>query len=182
VGLVGYPADLFREREPYDEVLEREVRACPALAGRLEKACPILPAQVVSDYSYRSTRASGEGWVLVGDSLGFLDPIYSSGVLLALKSGELAADAVSDALEHDDLSADRLGAFTAEIRRGMEAIRNLVYAFYTPGFSFGEFFTDHPEHRDQVTDILIGDVFKDGVLDLFDDLKEYCELPEPARP
>jgi flavin-dependent dehydrogenase len=181
VGVVGYPSDLFRNGESHDEVLEREIRACPAVAGRLERARKLVPAQVVSDYSYRSTRAAGEGWVLVGDSLGFLDPIYSSGVLLALKSAELAADSVSRALRSGDVSAERLGGFAPEIRRGMEAIRNLVYAFYTPGFSFGDFFTEHPQHRDRVTDILIGDVFKGGVMDIFDDLKHYCELPEPAR-
>ena len=51
------------------------------------------------DYSYRSTQAAGDGWVLVGDAFGFLDPLYSSGVLLALKSGELAADAIVEGLE-----------------------------------------------------------------------------------
>ena len=50
------------------------------------------------DYSYRSKQVAGDGWVLVGDAFGFLDPLYSSGVLLALKSGELAADAVVEGL------------------------------------------------------------------------------------
>ena len=50
------------------------------------------------DYSYRSTQVAGDGWVLVGDAFGFLDPLYSSGVLLALKSGELAADAIVEGL------------------------------------------------------------------------------------
>ena len=50
------------------------------------------------DYSYRATRVAGNGWVMVGDAFGFLDPLYSSGVLLALKSGELAADAIVEGL------------------------------------------------------------------------------------
>ena len=48
---------------------------------------------MTSDYTYRATRCAGDGYVLVGDAFGFMDPIYSSGVLLAFKSGELAADA-----------------------------------------------------------------------------------------
>ena len=57
------------------------------------------------DYSYRATRCSGDGWVLIGDAHGFLDPLYSSGVLLALKSGQMAADAIVEGLRKDDLSA-----------------------------------------------------------------------------
>jgi hypothetical protein len=52
---------------------------------------------------------SGDGWVLVGDAFGFLDPLYSSGVLLALKSGQLAADAISEGLAHGNTSAAQLG-------------------------------------------------------------------------
>ena len=54
------------------------------------------------DYSYRSKQVAGDGWVLVGDAFGFLDPLYSSGVLLALKSGELAADAIVEGLAAGD--------------------------------------------------------------------------------
>ena len=54
----------------------------------------MMPVQVLNDFSYRSSRIAGDGWVLVGDAFGFLDPIYSSGVFLALKSGELAADSI----------------------------------------------------------------------------------------
>ena len=61
------------------------------------------------DYSYRSKQVAGDGWVLVGDAFGFLDPLYSSGVLLALKSGELAADAIAEGLARGDVSAAQLG-------------------------------------------------------------------------
>ena len=54
---------------------------------------------------------AGDGWVLVGDAFGFLDPLYSSGVLLALKSGQLAADAIVEGLAKGDTSAAQLGAW-----------------------------------------------------------------------
>ena len=59
-------------------------------------------------------QAAGDGWVLVGDAFGFLDPLYSSGVLLALKSGQLAADAIAEGLAKGDTSAAQLGKWEAE--------------------------------------------------------------------
>ena len=120
------------------------------------------------------------GWVLVGDAFGFVDPVYSSGVFLALKSGDLAAECIDQGLKVDDLSATRLGEFGPTLTKGMESIRRLVYAFYTPGFSFANFIREHPEHRQRLTDILIGDVFKDGVDEIFESLKDFCDLPEPT--
>ena len=76
---------------------------------------------------------------IIGDAYGFLDPIYSSGVLLALKMAELAADAIHDAFNHDDFSAERLGQYQAKLDRGIESMRKLVYAFYNDGFSFAGF-------------------------------------------
>ena len=61
---------------------------------------------------------------------------------------------------------------------GMEAMRKLVYAFYTPDFSFANFVRSHPEHRDRLVDLLTGNVFKKGVTDIFEDMKGFIELPE----
>ena len=74
--------------------------------------------------------------MLVGDAFGFLDPLYSSGVLLALKSGQLAADAVVEGLAAGDTSAAQLGKWEADFVRGMDRMRRLVCEYYD-GFSFG---------------------------------------------
>ena len=136
------------------------------------------PVHVLSDFSYRATRCAGEGWVLVGDAFGFLDPMYSSGVFLALKSGEMAADAIEEGLAKNDLSAAQLGKWGDELAGGMSTIRKLVYAFYTPTFSFGKFVKMHPEHKDDVTAVLVGEVFKPGVDDLFEPMKELAPIPD----
>src|SRR5438874_2013995 len=69
----------------------------------------------IIDYSYRSKSCAGDGFMLIGDAYGFLDPIYSSGVLLALKMAELAADSIHDAFNNNDFSAARLGQFQAKL-------------------------------------------------------------------
>ncbi|MBI4586505.1 MAG: NAD(P)/FAD-dependent oxidoreductase [Planctomycetes bacterium] len=177
-GVVSATRELFQDRGPPEQVLEEEIRNCPVLEERLQEARRISTVHVLRDFSYRASRCAGEGWVLVGDAFGFLDPIYSSGVLLALKSAEFAAEAILEAFEKRDFSAARLGRYGARLAKGMEAIRKLVYAFYTPDFSFANFTREHPEHRERLIDILIGDVFKDGVTDIFETMKRFCDLPD----
>ena len=108
------------------------------------------------------TRVAGDGWVLIGDAFGFLDPLYSSGVLLALKSGELAADAIVDGLTRGDTSGAQLGRWGDGFNRGVDRMRRLVCEYYD-GFHFGQFVRAYPHLRNTVTDLLIGDLFTDRV-------------------
>jgi flavin-dependent dehydrogenase len=99
---------------------------------------------------------------MVGDAWGFLDPLYSSGVLLALRSGEMAADAIVEGLAKGDTSAAQLGKWGPEFNAGVDRMRRLVCEYYD-GFSFGNFMKHYPELRGTVTDLLIGDLFNDRV-------------------
>jgi len=119
------------------------------------------------DDTYRSSRAAGAGWVLVGDAFGFLDPLYSSGVLLALKSGELAADCIVDGLAKGDTSSAQLGEWEPDDVRGMNRMRRLVCEYYD-GFRFGQFVRKFPHLKGAVTDLLIGDLFKDELDKVFE--------------
>lgn len=181
VGIVARPAFLFH-RQGHDPLatLEAEIERAPGLTWRLKGAERTEGARVIRDFSYRARRIAGEGWVLVGDAFGFLDPVYSSGVMLALKSGELAADAVHDALLAGDLSGCRLGAFGPRFAAGMHLVRQLVHAYYHPEFSFGAFIRAHPKLRDHVTRLLIGDVFNDEVAEVFHEMQNWIKLPEPV--
>jgi flavin-dependent dehydrogenase len=109
---------------------------------------------------------AGDGWVLVGDAFGFLDPLYSSGVLLALSSGARAADAIAEGLARGDVSAAQLGKWGPEFIKGMNRMRRLVLEYYN-GFSFGRFVKKHQNFKGHLTDLLIGDLFRDGVDEVF---------------
>jgi flavin-dependent dehydrogenase len=138
------------------------VARCPGLQPKIAAAERAGPVRVAKEYSYRARDVAGDGWVLVGDAFGFLDPLYSSGILLALKSGELAGDAIVAALAAGDTSAAKLGTWGPEYVRGMERMRRLVCEFYD-GFNFGRFVKKHPHLKGHVTDLLIGDLFNDRV-------------------
>ncbi len=162
VGVVRPFDSLFKGRGSHEQVYGEEVERCPAVKKRVARGKRVTGFFATKDYSYRSTRVAGEGWVLVGDAFGFLDPLYSSGVLLALRSGEMAADAIVAGLEKDDLSAARLGAWGPAFNRGVDRMRRLVCEYYD-GFSFGKFVKTFPELSGTVTDLLIGDLFESKV-------------------
>src|SRR5262249_42896889 len=105
VGVVAAHEYLFQGRSSdHEQIYNEEVERCPGVQPRLVGARRAGPFRAAKEYSYRAKQAAGDGWVLVGDAFGFLDPLYSSGVLLALKSGQLAADAVVDGLKKGDTS------------------------------------------------------------------------------
>lgn len=169
VGCTGGMEYLFGQgRRSAEEIFCEELARCRGLQARLEGGRRCTDFFTTKDFSYRSSQAAGPGWVLVGDAFGFIDPVYSSGVFLALKSGEFAADAICEAFRRDDFSAAQLGEWEERYVAGVDLFRKLVLAFYSPGFSFGAFLREHPQYRGHLVDILIGDVFKPDVGDIFD--------------
>ncbi len=182
VGVVSSFEYLFsKERgSDYEAIYQEELDRCPAVRERVALGKRVAPFYATKDYSYRAKQAAGDGWVLVGDAFGFLDPLYSSGVLLALKSGQLAADAIHEALVAGDTSAARLGAWSENFVRGMERMRRLVCEYYE-GLSFGGFVKKHPDLKGLITDLLIGDLFEDKVDALLGPLDEFRAEQDQRR-
>jgi flavin-dependent dehydrogenase len=162
VGVVAPFDYLFKGRNGHEQTYHEEMERCPAVKGRVATATRATGFFATRDYSYRSRECAGHGWVLVGDAFGFLDPLYSSGVLLALRSGEMAADAIAEGLKAGDVSGQQLGKWKDGFNEGMDRMRRLVCEYYN-GFSFGAFVRQYPELRGTVTDLLIGDLFTSRV-------------------
>ena len=180
VGIVADPEYLLKDRgQDLGKIFHEEVEKCEACSRRVAEGTRVDKIYSILDYSYRSKKNAGDGFIIIGDAYGFLDPIYSSGVLLALKMAELAADAIHDAFRNDDFSAERLGQFQPILDQGIESMRKLVYAFYHEGFSFAQFLRKYPEQRVNVINLLIGGVFRDGVDDVYVPMSEFAEIPPP---
>jgi flavin-dependent dehydrogenase len=180
VGIVANPEYLLKGRgQDLAKILHEEIEKCEAVRRRVEGGTRVDKIYSILDYSYRSKHNAGNGFIIIGDAYGFLDPIYSSGVLLALKMAELAADAIHDSFNHNDFSAARLGQYQAKLDRGIESMRKLVYAFYNDGFSFSGFLRKYPEERVHIINLLIGDVFKEGVDSIYGPMSEFAEIPPP---
>ncbi len=123
LGVVGPFDYLFKGRGSHEQTYHEEVELCPAVKERIANAKRVTGYFATKDYSYRSRECAGDGWVLIGDAFGFLDPLYSSGVLLALKSGELAADAIVEGLQKNDTSVAQLGSWGDAFNRGVDLRR-----------------------------------------------------------
>jgi flavin-dependent dehydrogenase len=97
----------------------------------------------------------------VGDAFAFLDPLFSTGVFLALKSGELAADAIHAGLQTGAVSARHFDSYLQQQRHAVRSFRALVCAFYDESFSFREFLKVYPHLHSAIVDTLVGNVFND---------------------
>jgi len=179
VGVVAEGKYLTRDgvREPKD-IFNREIEQNAWIKQHLACGTQVGAYYLTSEFSWRSRYCAAHGLLLAGDAFGFLDPVFSSGVMLALKSGMLAADSIKAAFDAQDFSADRFTEYGRQIREGLENMRKLVYAFYDPNFSFRKLTDKYPEMAGAVTDCLSGDVNKDFSA-LYKAVAETAEVPEP---
>ena len=127
----------------YEQMLGRSPRMGKLLAGSRRTSA----VHGVSDYSATSEKIAGDGWVLVGDAAAFLDPVFSTGVFLALSTGERAAKTIDRALSRRGrVDARDFAAYGRESERMWARFRRFVYAFYDPVF-FEAFCTPTPPER-----------------------------------
>ncbi len=179
VGIVAERDYLYREGRDPAEIFEREIENNRWIHDHLESAEQFGEYWVTGEFSYRAKHCAADGLVLVGDAFAFLDPVFSSGVFLALKSGEMAADAIDAALEAGDCRAARFECYGSRLCNAIETMRKIVYAFYDENFSFAKLVRAHPGLRPDLTDVLIGNVEKEkGFDELFEALGEFADLPE----
>ena len=180
VGVVADREYLYRDTRDKAEILTRESQVNPWTAERLKGAEQFGPYWATGEFSYRSEYCADDGLVLVGDAFAFLDPVFSSGVYLALKSGELAGDAIHAAIGDGDVSAGRFTDYGEQMCKAIETMRALVYAFYDENFSMKDVVGKHPEVRSDLVDCLVGDLVRD-----YDELcaavGEFSNLPEHLK-
>jgi len=178
VGIVAEGKYLTRDgvKDPR-AIFEREVEQNQWIKEHLAVGQCTGEYRITSEYSRHSRHCAAPGLLLLGDAFAFLDPVFSSGVMLALKSGVLGAETVHEGLLAGDLSPARFASYGAQMREGVENMRKLVYAFYDPKFSFRGVIKAHPEAAGQITDCLSGDVNKDYT-QLWDWIRESVPLPD----
>jgi flavin-dependent dehydrogenase len=158
-------------------IFEREIHQNLWIKDHLSTGRQVGPYYVTSEYTHHARHCYAPGLLLVGDAFCFLDPVFSSGLMLALKSGVLAGESVHAALAAGDLAPDRFAAYGATLRQGIENMRKLVYAFYNPAFSFKAVIEKYPDAAGDITDCLSGDVNKD-LSGLWAKIREFAPLPD----
>jgi flavin-dependent dehydrogenase len=173
VGVVGEAAYFYRDSDDPEAIFAREAESCAWIADHIRPGTQVEPVRVTGEFSYSSTQVAGEGFCLAGDAFAFLDPLFSSGVFLALKSGEMVADAIHAGLDAGGpITAAHFEAYRDRQLHSVTAFRHLVRAFYDTKFSFREFLNAYPDLHPLVVDTLVGNVFTD-LTPLFEALEAF---------
>jgi flavin-dependent dehydrogenase len=123
-----------RPRRDAEVALADYVAETPAAAALMKDARRVSEGRVDADYSYVGSELAGDRWALVGDAGAFLDPIFSTGVLMAMQSGIEAGLAMDEGLRCGDLSRRRFLDFERTVRRRYRHFRRFACGFYDPAF------------------------------------------------
>jgi 2-polyprenyl-6-methoxyphenol hydroxylase-like FAD-dependent oxidoreductase len=94
----------------------------------------VTPVRTAADFSYRSTQLAGDRWMLAGDAAGFIDPVFSSGVFLAVLGGEQAADVLHEVLDHPAKQKKLFTRYERKINQAMDVYLRFVDAWYSKEF------------------------------------------------
>ncbi|MDQ3281164.1 MAG: FAD-dependent oxidoreductase [Acidobacteriota bacterium] len=141
-----------------EELLNQTIAASPWVAERMKNAERVTQVYARKDFSFRMRNIAGSNYVLVGDAAGFLDPIFSTGVFMAMKSADLAASAVLERLRTGSMRA--LNDYQREISRGFDKYLRFIERFYDREFL--EVFLQPSERwglLEAVVGVLAGDIF-----------------------
>lgn len=178
VGVVAEGKYLSRDGvRDSEEIFKREIEENQWIKDCLAVGQQVGDYYVTSEYTQHSRHCGSDGLLLVGDAFAFLDPVFSSGVMLALKSGVLVGEELHRAFEENDLSPKQFTHYARTIRESVENMRKLVYAFYDQDFSFSDLINRHPDAAGPVADCLSGDMNKDYSA-LWDQIREIVPLPD----
>lgn len=133
--------------------------------------------KVEADYSYQMSSFVGNGWLLVGDAARFVDPIFSSGVSVAMHSAKFAANQLIEALAANDLSAQRLRPYETTLKQGTDIWYEFISLYYRllPIFTV---FISKPEFRLQVIQLLQGDVYDRRAAPVLLAMRKFVEAVE----
>ncbi|HET8550984.1 MAG TPA: NAD(P)/FAD-dependent oxidoreductase [Gammaproteobacteria bacterium] len=167
IGCVCWP-DYLKQRQgvSQDQFLLDTLRQAPAIWNRMSGMEPAGPVYMAGNYSYACTRIGGKGWIMVGDAYSFLDPVFSSGVYLAMSSARRAAIAVDAILRKPSREAALQRRYARETRRGLRKFSWFIYRFTTPAIKKLFMAPRNVLQIEQaVTSMLAGDVYRNRAAD-----------------
>src|SRR5436190_18042947 len=134
IGIVLDSETFRKSKMSAEDFLDQALAEQPIIAKRMMNARRISEVYVEADFSYRSARLHGDRWLLAGDAAGFIDPIFSSGVFLAVFSGEQCADVLHEVLAHPRKTKRLFAGYDRAVNRAMDIYLRFVDAWYTKEF------------------------------------------------
>jgi flavin-dependent dehydrogenase len=161
VGAVCWPYYLKTRESSTEQFLFDTIKLCPALAERLRDARLVSPVTATGNYSYVAKRTMGRNYLMLGDAYTFIDPVFSTGVLIAMQSAFAGADTIETCLDRPREASAALKRFDAMMRRGPGIFSWLIYRVTTPAMR--ELFMDPSEKfglQSSLISVLSGDIYR----------------------
>ncbi len=187
IGMVTWPYYMKTKGDrSLQEFLMDGIAMCPALAMRLKDAQLVTEVEATGNFSYVSERCHGANYVMLGDAYAFIDPVFSSGVLLAMNSGVIAADAIDTCLKNPAKAAAALKRFDQLMKHGPKEFSWFIYRVTNP--IMRDFFM-YPKNifrvKEALLSVLAGDIFgKTPIwrsIWIFKGLYYFANLIQPKR-
>ena len=143
-----------------EQIFDDAVASSPWMSKLTAGAPRIAPVRAAADYSFRVEKLAGDGWLVVGDAAGFLDPLFSTGAHLAMGGAVRAVAAIDEALTANDVSAARFAQYAAGLRAAGDLFLGAVQSFYRGELRSLLFAQEQRVTlRRMITSMLAGDVF-----------------------
>lgn len=162
VGVVCWPYYMKSRKTDMECFFFDTIALCPPLAARLQAAKLVSPVTATGNFSYTSERCSGDKHIMIGDAFAFIDPVFSSGVFLAMNSAFSGAEAVDECLKNPATAARTLREFEKTSRYGLKIFSWIIYRMTTPAMR-SMFMQPSNKFRLQETllSVLAGDLYRD---------------------
>ena len=177
IGVVTQKKHFAKSRQSRERFFWQCIETRPDLAEGLRKAEQIRPLKEEGDYSYAMQRICGDRFVLVGDAARFVDPIFSSGVSIALNSARLASLDILAAAEVGDFSSERFQQFKTTVGRGIKNWYEFISLYYRLNVLFTAFLMD-PRYRLQILKLLQGDVYDEEQPEVLSQMRDLVAAVE----
>lgn len=172
--------DVFREsRQDTEGFFNSHIQTNPDLAKAMRNAQKLNDFKSEGDYSYSVEKLVGDGYVLIGDAARFVDPIFSSGVSIALSSAKFASERIERAFDTNDFSEAVFRPYEEKLRRGVNVWYEFIRLYYKllPLFTY---FIQNKKHRLQVLQLLQGEVYDRQSVPVLDSMREFIKMVEES--
>lgn len=177
VGVVTQKTNLPKDGGSQEDFFWQAISTRPGLHEQLKKAKMLRPLRPEGDYSYSMRQVCGDRFVLVGDAARFVDPIFSSGVSIALATGRFAAMAILEAAKKGDFGVENFRGYESKLRMGCETWYEFISMYYRLNVLF-TYFVNKPQHRIDVLRLLAGDVWEGRRPPVLDRMRQIVETVE----
>ena len=161
VGVVTQKKHFTAAKQDWEGFFWTAMESRPDLAAALRACDRIRPFRPEGDYSYAMREICGDQWLMIGDAARFVDPIFSSGVSVAMNSARIASHDIIAAAEHSDFSKPAFTSYETKLRRAVRNWYEFISIYYRLNILFTAFVAD-PRYRLDVLKMLQGDVYDGG--------------------